>query len=88
MVTDFDCWHSEHDAVSVEMVIGNLQANAKATEPILSALMRQIGQERPASAAHQALEQALITPAEHVPMETRRRLDLFTQPYWGALDQD
>ena len=84
MVTDFDCWHSEHEAVSVEMVIGNLQANARATEPILSRLVQQIALQRPASAAHQALAQALITPPDQVPMETRRRLDLFVQPYWGS----
>ena len=33
------------------------------------------------------LKQALITPAEHVPPATRARLDLFTQPYWGPIDQ-
>ena len=31
MVTDYDCWHTDHDAVSVDMVIANLQANATAT---------------------------------------------------------
>ena len=87
MVTDFDCWHSDHDAVSVEMVVGNLRANAVATEPILRRLMQQLKTERPASAAHTALADALITAPEHVPAETRRRLDLFTRPYWGAVDQ-
>ena len=87
MVTDFDCWHNDHDAVSVEMVVGNLRANAVATEPILRRLMQQLKTERPASAAHTALADALITAPEHVPAETRRRLDLFTRPYWGAVDQ-
>ena len=87
MVTDFDCWHPDHDAVSVEMVVGNLRANAIATEPILSNLMARIDRERPSSAAHSALAEALITPAEHVPDETRRRLDLFTAPYWGPASQ-
>ena len=87
MVTDFDCWHTEHEAVSVEMVIGNLQANAQATEPILNNLMRQVALERPASAAHQALAQALITPPDQVPMETRQRLDLLLKPYWGPADK-
>ena len=87
MVTDFDCWHPDHDAVSVEMVVGNLRANAIATEPILSSLMARIDRERPSSAAHSALAEALITPAEHVPDETRRRLDLFTAPYWGPASQ-
>ena len=87
MVTDFDCWHEDHDAVSVEMVISNLQANASATEPILSGLMQQLKQKPPASTAHTALANALITPKDQVPAETRSKLDLFTSPYWGSFDQ-
>ncbi|MEB3247335.1 MAG: S-methyl-5'-thioadenosine phosphorylase, partial [Synechococcus sp.] len=49
--------------------------------------MQQVKTERPASAAHTALADALITAPEHVPAETRRRLDLFTRPYWSAVDQ-
>ena len=87
MVTDFDCWHQDHDAVTVEMVMGNLRANAMATEPILRTLMQRISAERPASPAHTALANALVTSKEVVPPETRRKLDLFTAPYWGAWSQ-
>ena len=87
MVTDFDCWHQDHDAVTVEMVMGNLRANAMATEPILRTLMQRIGLERPASPAHTALANALVTPQGVVPLETRRKLELFTAPYWGTLNQ-
>jgi 5'-methylthioadenosine phosphorylase len=87
MVTDFDCWHQDHDAVTVEMVMGNLRANAMATEPILRTLMQRIGLERPASPAHTALANALVTPKDVVPLETRRKLELFTAPYWGTLNQ-
>ena len=87
MVTDFDCWHQDHDAVTVEMVMGNLRANAMATEPILRTLMQRIGLERPASPAHTALANALVTPKGVVPLETRRKLELFTAPYWGTLNQ-
>lgn len=87
MVTDFDCWHQDHDAVTVEMVMGNLRANAMATEPILRTLMQRISAERPASPAHTALANALVTSKEVVPQETRRKLDLFTAPYWGAWSQ-
>jgi len=83
MVTDFDCWHNDHDAVSVEMVVGNLRANAMATGPILHHLMGYFGQQRPHSIAHSALADALMTAPEAVPADTRRRLDLFTAPYWG-----
>lgn len=83
MVTDFDCWHKEHDAVSVEMIIGNLTANATATGPILFALMEKLGRERPSSPAHHALKDALMTVPDAVPAATRQRLDLFTSTYWG-----
>ena len=86
MVTDYDCWHSDHDDVSVELVIGHLKANAEATEPILSHLIQLLQEKRPTSLAHSALADALITPPAVVPMQTRRRLDLFTMPYWGPFD--
>ena len=56
-VTDFDCWHDDHDAVTVEMVVGTLKANATATGPILERLMDSFREERPGSPAHNALEQ-------------------------------
>lgn len=85
MVTDFDCWHDDHDAVTVEMVVGNLKANATATGPILERLMDSFREERPGSPAHKALEHALMTSPDAVPAETRKRLDLFTSPYWGSI---
>ena len=83
MVTDYDCWHTDHDAVSVDMVIANLQANATATGPILQNLMDQLKDQRPSSAAHTALADALMTRPEAVPAATRQALDLLTSPYWG-----
>ena len=85
MVTDFDCWHDDHDAVTVEMGVGNLKANATATGPILERLMDSFREERPGSPAHNALEHALMTSPDAVPAETRKRLDLFTSPYWGSI---
>jgi len=83
MATDYDCWHQDHDSVTVEMVIANLQANAQLAQAILARATEQIAQARPASPAHTALQYALMTPKNFVPAETRSRLDLFTAPYWG-----
>lgn len=83
MVTDYDCWHQEHDSVTVEMVIANLQANAELAQKIVRLAAERIGAQRPASSAHRALRHALMTPPHHVPPETRRRTELFTAPYWG-----
>jgi 5'-methylthioadenosine phosphorylase len=84
MVTDYDCWHTEHASVTVEMVIDNLRANAALAQEIVRAAAQRVGVQRPASKAHQALRHALMTPVDSVPAATRRKVDLLTTPYWGA----
>jgi 5'-methylthioadenosine phosphorylase len=84
MVTDYDCWHMLHESVSVELVIDNLRANAALAQQIVRLTAERLAALRPASTAHHALRDALMTPAERVPEATRRRTELFTAPYWGA----
>ncbi|MEB3169306.1 MAG: S-methyl-5'-thioadenosine phosphorylase [Cyanobium sp.] len=86
MVTDYDCWHRDHEAVTVEMVLANLQANARLAQSIVKLAAERVGALKPTSPSHQALRHALITPAAAVPAATRRRIDLFTTPYWGSFD--
>ena len=83
MVTDYDCWHADHDAVTVEMVIANLHANARTAQGVVARAVEVLNAQRPLSPAHGALATALMTAPEQVPAATRRRLDLFTRPYWG-----
>ena len=83
MVTDYDCWHQEHASVTVDMVIANLHANATLAQQIVRVAAERVAAQRPTSSAHQALRHALMTPKEQVPADTRRRVDLFTAPYWG-----
>jgi 5'-methylthioadenosine phosphorylase len=83
MVTDYDCWHTEHASVTVELVLENLRANALQAQQIIRVAAERVAAMRPASTAHHALRNALMTPAERVPTATRRRTDLFTSPYWG-----
>jgi hypothetical protein len=47
----------------------------------------RVGAQRPGSSSHRALRHALMTPKEKVPAETRRKVDLFTAPYWGSLEE-
>jgi 5'-methylthioadenosine phosphorylase len=86
MVTDYDCWHTEHASVTVEMVIENLRANAALAQEIVRAAAQRVAVQRPASKAHQALRHALMTPVDSVPAATRRKVDLLTAPYWGAFN--
>jgi 5'-methylthioadenosine phosphorylase len=86
MVTDYDCWHQEHASVTVEMVIENLRSNASLAQEIVRMAAERVAAQRPASGSHRALRHALMTPKDQVPMATRRRVDLFTAPYWGSVD--
>jgi 5'-methylthioadenosine phosphorylase len=83
MVTDYDCWHNDHDSVSVDLVVENLRQNASLAQTIVKAAAERVGAMRPSSGSHQALRSALMTPKEQVSPQTRQRLDLFTAPYWG-----
>lgn len=86
MVTDYDCWHQDHESVSVEMVIENLRSNASLAQQIVRMAAERVAAQRPSSGSHRALRHALMTPMDQVPASTRRRVDLFTAPYWGGLD--
>lgn len=86
MATDYDCWYADHDSVTVEMVIGNLRANAAVATQIVRNTAERISVQRPASPAHSALRDALMTPADQVPTATRRSLNLFTESYWGSFE--
>ncbi len=83
MATDYDCWHPEHDNVTVEMIISNLKTNAVLANEIVLAVAEEIGKQRPKSKAHAALKSGLMTNKNNVPAETREKIDLFTKSYWG-----
>jgi len=83
MATDYDCWYADHDSVTVEMVIGNLKANASLAQTIIRNAVAAIAAQRPNSIAHGVLKDAIMTPKDYVPVATRSKLDLFTTPYWG-----
>ncbi|MDE8347867.1 MAG: S-methyl-5'-thioadenosine phosphorylase [Acidocella sp.] len=70
MVTDFDCWHEDHDAVTVDAVIKVLLGNADKARSLVKAVLPKIGAERGLCPAgcDRALEYALITaPAARDP---------------------
>lgn len=66
MVTDYDCWHEEHDAVTVDQVVKVLLGNADKARALVKALVPRIGVPRgPCPAGcDRALEHALITAPE------------------------
>ncbi|HEX6840964.1 MAG TPA: S-methyl-5'-thioadenosine phosphorylase [Stellaceae bacterium] len=66
MVTDFDCWHPDHDHVSVEMIVGVLLANADRARALVKGVVPRLGGPRAAcpGGCDHALDHALITAPE------------------------
>ncbi len=66
MVTDFDCWHEDHDAVTVDAVVKVLLGNADKARGLVKTVLPKISAERgPCPAGcDRALEYALITAPE------------------------
>jgi 5'-methylthioadenosine phosphorylase len=66
MVTDYDCWHEEHEHVTVEQVIRVLIANAENARRLIKRVAPQLGPERTPSplGIEQVLDTAIITAPE------------------------
>jgi 5'-methylthioadenosine phosphorylase len=81
LVTDYDCWHPDHDSVTVEMVIGNLMKNATNAQRVIQAVVERLHKNPPPSEAHTALKYAVITPLDKAPTATLDKLKLLLGKY-------
>ncbi len=79
-VTDYDCWHESHEAVSVEMIIGNLNKNVERAKKILRSAIPRIGRIEK-FAAQEALKHAIITNPAHIPEQKKRELSIIIGKY-------
>ena len=73
LVTDYDCWHPEHDQVTVEMIVANLTQNAKTAQQVIAEAVGMLPYERVCECAT-ALKYAIITRPDAVPEETKKAL--------------
>ena len=73
LVTDYDCWHPEHDQVTVEMIVANLMQNAKVAQQVIATAVGMLPFDRTCECAN-ALKYAIITRPEAVPADTRKKL--------------
>jgi 5'-methylthioadenosine phosphorylase len=79
--TDYDCWHPDHDSVTVEMVIANLGKNAVNAQRVIQETVRRITEKPFESVAHSALKFAIITQMEHANPATKEKLSLLIGKY-------
>jgi 5'-methylthioadenosine phosphorylase len=80
MVTDYDCWHPEHDAVTVNQIIANLVKNAENAARVVTRAVEIMPAGR-ACKCGSALAHAIITDRKTVPEETRKKLELLVAKY-------
>jgi 5'-methylthioadenosine phosphorylase len=73
LVTDYDCWHPDHDHVTVDMVIANLVQNAKTAQQIIAGAVDKLPYERTCECAS-ALRYALITRPDAIPESVKQEL--------------
>jgi 5'-methylthioadenosine phosphorylase len=82
LVTDYDCWHPDHDHVTVEMIVANLTQNAKAAQQVIAAAVGRLPFERTCECAS-ALKYAIITRPDAIPAAVRRDLAPLVGKYLG-----
>ena len=82
MVTDYDCWHPEHDEVTAEMIIANLMQNVADAQQIVTYAVASFPDDFDCDCKN-ALRNAVLTSPDAVPDEARERLSLLLDPVLG-----
>jgi 5'-methylthioadenosine phosphorylase len=80
MITDFDCWHPEHESVTATQIIATLSQNADNAQRVLRTAVRQLPAAR-ACKCGSALQHALVTDLKIVPKATKKRLAAIVVKY-------
>jgi 5'-methylthioadenosine phosphorylase len=80
MITDYDCWHPEHDSVSVTQIIATLNQNATNAQNVLREAVKTMPVDRPCK-CQDALKHAIITDPKVVPASTKKKLAALIRKY-------
>jgi 5'-methylthioadenosine phosphorylase len=81
MVTDYDCWHPDHDAVTVNDIVANLLTNAENACKVVTEAVARTPRER-ACKCGSALAHAILTDRALVPETTRKKLGPIIAKYF------
>jgi 5'-methylthioadenosine phosphorylase len=73
LVTDYDCWHPDHDQVTVDMIVANLVQNAQTAQQVIATAVEALPLDRRCECAN-ALKHAMITRPDAVPFGVKQRL--------------
>src|SRR5215207_1149464 len=81
LVTDYDCWHEAHDAVSVETVVEYLNKNVRNAQIIMREAVKRLATAERACACGSAIRNAIFTPPELWPEATTKKIDAIIKKY-------
>ena len=73
LVTDYDCWHPDHDSVTVDMIVQTLVANARTAQQVIAEAVSRLPYERTCECAD-ALQHALLTRPDAIPAKVKQDL--------------
>jgi len=81
LVTDYDCWHPGHDAVTADSVIAYLNKNVRNAQLIMKDAVRRLSEQERNCKCATALKNAIFTAPHLWPEETRKQLDAIVKKY-------
>lgn len=81
LVTDYDCWHEDHDAVTIEMVIEYLNKNVRNAQLIMKEAVKRIATKETPNQFRDCMKNAIFTAPELWNPETAKSLDAIIGKY-------
>jgi 5'-methylthioadenosine phosphorylase len=81
LVTDYDCWHEAHDAVSVETVVEYLNKNVRNAQVIMREAVQRLSRHGRTCGCGSAMKNAIFTPPDLWPPATTKKLDAIIKKY-------
>jgi len=81
LVTDYDCWHSGHDAVTIDMVVEYLNKNVRNAQLILKDAVKRVTAKETPNQYRDAIKNAIFTTPDHWPAETTKKLEAIVGKY-------
>jgi 5'-methylthioadenosine phosphorylase len=79
-VTDFDCWHPDHETITIDMVLRNLKKNIENAKQMLIKAIKKLPDER-GCACKDALKHAIVTDGKLIPPKTKEDLGIIIEKY-------
>jgi 5'-methylthioadenosine phosphorylase len=79
-VTDYDCWHPQHESVTIDMIVQNLNKNVENAKRIVYTVIKELKPERNCF-CKDALKFAIVTDRKLIPGRVKKDLDIIIGKY-------